>query len=338
MLNELQDNPSPAESGIDEKMALLEAMCAKKEHKQFWEEVNSINAMLNAGSLGREQKNDARSRINILCLKVKEEQQEIFAQAKEESKRGSREKVAFIMNMLQEALASELSPDGIQTGMGMVERAQAYLRSGKIGELEGYMLREDKDECFEKLREAKEDILSRRAKLKEANYRNFKKELDALSLLADNGDPYSALDEIKAARSRKRELLMDSAHYDEINTSLNNSWEKAIGRINVLRDEKADKHRKWRGDMQSKITQLKGLIEKNTAYIENLENQLEDLHDKLPTTLSTIHRERMEGWILEKERKIEDVTKSNIEIQEKIIDIKSRLDESKENLKPAPEN
>ena len=79
--------------------------------------------------------------------------------------------------------------------------------------------------------------------------------------------------------------------------------------------------------MENKIQYLGNLIIKNTLYIQELQEQVEELQDKLPTTHSTLHQEKLEIWIVEKKQKIADIQTSNADIEFKIEDIKRKLAE-----------
>ncbi len=313
---------------VDNKLKDLIQFVDNKDFKKFWDAVTETNGFINnADPLARDTKNEFRTKINALCIKAKEEQQIVHALAKEENKKNSAATAEIIMNMVKEALALPITGEGIKEAIDKIEKAQQALRIGRMNDMEINMSREDKDICWAAVKEAKDEAYKRKGELKNINFKLILERVYKAEEIVRNGDPYDAMEAIKAIRNDKRDMAMDSEHYDKINKYLNDFWDIAVKKIEAKRSEKAEKHKQWRSDMENKIHYLGNLIVKNTLYIQELEVQVEELTDKLPTTHSTLHQEKLETWIAEKKQKIADIQTSNADIEFKVEDIKRKLAE-----------
>ena len=78
-------------------------------------------------------------------------------------------------------------------------------------------------------------------------------------------------------------LMFEDWQYEELNAwkLLPAAWDRSMNRIGGIKQEKEQKHLKWRSDMEAKIVYYKELVEKNNGYITRLEEQIKDLEEKL---------------------------------------------------------
>ena len=77
--------------------------------------------------------------------------------------------------------------------------------------------------------------------------------------------------------------------------------------------------------MHDHISRWEADINRGEDFVRRLEGQIDDLHDKLPNAWSDDYVSNIEGWIREKEHIITDVQRRNQETQEKIDDVRRKL-------------
>ena len=315
---------------VSKKLEALSEIIIAKDFKKFWDAVRDLNAYIRTlDFLSKEHKILFKEQINNLCIDAKDAQQKDFEFKETQNKNKALALKKTILDLIKKAMQYDGTHSGIQQANQLLETAGEYLRNAKINPEEEriFMQKEDKDEVWEAWKAAKNKMYEKREDTKLQNFKKAKERILNLVVDFEESDPYQLLEEVKSARAYKSELLLDKSHHDELNELLNKYWDRAITKINLLRNEKQEKHKKWQNDMRAKIDYFEALILKNKEYILRIEEQIEEIKDKLTVTHSTIHQERMEMWMQEKRKKIEDINFSNIEIRSKIEDIKLKIGE-----------
>jgi predicted phage tail protein len=197
---------------------------------------------------------------------------------------------------------------------------------------DGKMLRDDNQYCWERWKSAKDNYDHRLQELRQRNLEQAQGLATEAWNAASVGDPYEALETIKAAQSELRGLSLpgDCAHL--VWDRLNDAWAKATARIDRLNEEKQQRHEEWqrkqeewRERMHDHITRWENEIDRGEEVIRRLEGQIDDLHDKLADAWSDDYISNIEGWIREKEDVIADIRRTNHERQEKIDDVRGKL-------------
>lgn len=301
----------------------LQDFAGKKKFSDFWIYVKEINQVINTTlSLSKEFRAAIREQIGQICEDVKEKQ----AEFKEKMAINSAIKRHTIDTMIEEAMAFPVDNDGLRKSMDKLDAVLQMLKEGADNEEEA-MTREDKDFCWEKWKDARTDLNLRRAEIKNANFLKIKEEIEPIYEVAHHGDPYRSKDSIKELRTRMKGLLFDDWQYEEINAALTECWETSMNRIGSIKDEKEQKHLKWRADMENKILYFQNLIEKSHGYIGRMEAQIQDLQEKLANPKTVSVHDKIEGWIEEKRQSIREAQENNENINQKILEIKNRLEE-----------
>lgn len=172
------------------------------------------------------------------------------------------------------------------------------------------------------------------------NYNLCKTELMSIDDTAKNGDPYEATKAIMDMQKRLRDFKMSREQNDEIKKTLNDLWEHANGRIKEVKDSKKEefkakreefqkKRQEWLTKTKSAFDRFSNLVAKNKEVIEKASEQVAQLIDERDTARSEAYKARIQGWIDEKETKINDIKKTNDELQVKIDNMKKELSKAK---------
>ena len=157
---------------------------------------------------------------------------------------------------------------------------------------------------------------------------------------AKNGDPYDATKAIMEMQRRLRDFKMSNEQSEEIKKTLNDLWEQANLRIKEKkdhfkeenkrkRDEFQQKKQEWLNKTKSAYERFSSLVAKNKEVIEKAAEQVSQLIDERDTARSDAYKNRIQVWIDEKETKINDIKKTNDELQAKIDNMKKELAKAK---------
>ena len=317
------------ESIIEGHILNLKEIAEKKQFGDFWAQVKEVNHLINTTlSLSKEFKNAIREQLGLICEDVKEKQGE----HKEKMAISSAITRHTIDAMIEEALALPVDNDGLRKSMDKLDLVLKFLKDGGVNEagetISGNdMTHEDKDFCWEKWKDARTEITLRRTEVKTKNYEKISLEIAPIAELAKDGDPYRAKDAIKEIRQAMKGLIFEDYHYEEINAFLTENWDRSMNRIGSIKQEKEEKHKKWRSDMEARVVYYQNLIEKNHGYISRLEEQMKDLLEKLTNPKTVSVHDKIEGWIQEKKLNIQEVQEINAGVEAKIKDIQAKLEE-----------
>lgn len=102
-----------------------------------------------------------------------------------------------------------------------------------------------------------------------------------------------------------------------------NSFNRVRDKANEVRDLK---QQQWRSGQCEHAERLRGFMEKNEAFIEQLQSRIESDRERRDSARSSDFADTVQGWIDEKESKIREVEDRNSELSAKIADIERRLD------------
>ena len=190
---------------------------------------------------------------------------------------------------------------------------------------EGKLSSEDRDQCWEKWKEANEVIKFRRQELWESNYNHFRsKASDALNT-AHYGEPREAKSKVKDIQREMKGTQMSKAQFQEIHNLLDDAWRKASSRLKEAYRERQRKHEEWRDRMQEHTERWRSLVQKNEDVISRIENQIDKCQEMERNARSPEFANTVRGWIEEKYRKISKIRETNIELEEKISSVKSKI-------------
>jgi hypothetical protein len=189
---------------------------------------------------------------------------------------------------------------------------------------EGKLLKEDRDQCWEKWKEANDAIKYKHQDLCDLNYDHFRsKAYDALNTAHYN--PREAKSMIMKIRQEMKGTQMTNPQFQEIHDVLNDAWQEANSRLKEAYQERQQKHQEWLEQMQEHIGRWNELIAKNEGVISSIERDIDKCGDMERDARSPEFAEVVRGWIEEKYQKINDIREFNRELEEKIRSVESKI-------------
>ena len=293
------------QKAIEQHFITLAEFAKENKFADFWNFVKEVNRIINTTlSLSKEFRISIREQIGNLCEEVKLKQTE----HKEKSAIESAILRHNIDKLIDEALAFNPNNDGLKRSMDKLDEAQKLMKGEGNEPGSGQPLTyEDKDYCWEKWKDARTDINLRKTEVKEINFNRIMKEIEPIEEIAETGDPYRSKDAIKELRQNMKGLMFEDHHYEEINKRLTANWDRSMNRIGLIKEEKEQKHLKWRSDMEARITYFRSTIDKNNSYISRLEAQMQDLKEKMENPKTVSVHDKIAIWIEDKKKEIEAV-------------------------------
>ncbi|MFA4880972.1 MAG: hypothetical protein WC650_05120 [Candidatus Doudnabacteria bacterium] len=191
---------------------------------------------------------------------------------------------------------------------------------------EAKLLKSDREQCFEKWHQAKETLKNRREQIYERNFDRVMSAARSAFNVANVGDPYEALDAVKSVNTELKDTEMFKPQQEEIRSYLEDVWQKAISRIEAMKDEKRRKQEEWERRQEDHIQRWSEIIERKQDQISRLEDNIRRNEDKYGEATGDF-ASVVEGWISEGEQKIRELTADIGNLERKISDVQSKLNQ-----------
>lgn len=316
-----------------ENLSLNHGGTGEFQYREFWADADEIDGMFKTLSpLPEEDKERLWAKYTRICREIKKRQEQEWQTRRAYSK----QKRDSIEEKIKEAYScANSAPEDTE----ILSRAQALLSEaltwlkdgGKSSDPadetpdKGGLLREDRQACWDKWREANDSIFSQRRAIWDRNYEQIHPEASAALNEANNGDPFQALDKIKEAQSRLKDLPVSRSQREQIRETLNSAWEIGTAKVTEIREEKKRKFEDWRKRMGIQIERWSNLIQQNKEEASELEGQIKRLMDQTKITRSGEHTETLRNWMAEKRQKIREINEINGDLEEKIQAAKEKL-------------
>jgi hypothetical protein len=309
----------------------------KRQYREFWTHAKEISSMFKTMKpLLREDRERLWAKFNSICEEVKRTQE----RGKESRQIDSKQKRDLVESKIKEAYyqaKGARSTSDLSQAKSLLNEALQWMKDGwgafnaptqlvqtALGS-EGKLSREDRDQCWEKWKEANEVIGFRRQELWDSNYNHFRsKASDALNT-AHHGDPREAKSKVKDVQRDMKGTQMSKPQFQAIHDLLDDAWQKANSRLKEAYREGQQKHEEWRDRMEGHIERWSNLIQKNEGVISGIKDDIDRCEEEERNARSSEHADRVRGWIEEKYQKISDIRETNRELEEKIHSAKSKI-------------
>lgn len=337
------------------------SLAVEKDIKSFHDKLKAISSDFRSFSslLSKEDSLSFVKMINDASVRVQEfrEQMNVQQQHQAESK-----KTVFKMRLLE---AEKNIDEHYSECMNILKETSDWLKEGKWNmdyarkinpEITEQIMNvrlsfKDMDELWAIWKEVREKSEKGKENIRLVNFELCKTEVKAIEDLSKNADPYDAIKAIMEMQKGLRKFNMGHEHTEQIKTELNNLWEIANARIKERkevfkeenkrkRDEYKAKKQEWLAKTKSAYDRFTALMEKNSGVIKSIEEQLAQLKDECEAARSDAYRSRIQGWIDEKQTKVNDIKKMNTDLEAKTTKMKKEMGKSlKENkAESKPEN
>ncbi|MFP3975463.1 MAG: hypothetical protein ACLFVK_04480 [Dehalococcoidia bacterium] len=307
------------------------------QYQEFWAEANELAELFDSLTpLPQQDKDRLWDQYLRICDEVKKRE----AKQLEARKSQSTQKRQLIEQKIAEAASvAESAPDDIQT----LSQAQSYLKEA-LSLLKGKpddqsasaddeassphtwaLMRRDRQVCWDKWREVNDTIHSRRQAIWDSNYEQIEKDAKAALEEANGRNPYEALEMVKAAQSRLKEIALSKTQRDEMKTLLSQAWDTAIGRVNEIREKRRKKQEEWLNQKQNEVQELANQLRENEETHSKLQDEVEKLKEAIHGSRSKEYGDKLRTQIAEKRRKIRDIERENRQLEERIEEAKNKL-------------
>lgn len=306
-------------------------------YREFWDHARQISEMINTVTpLPENERDQLRGRYNRICSEIKKKQD----QEREIRIVQSKKVREVILAKVHEARnRAESDPDNISSlnaAQSLLSEALKWLKNGgQTSETSGEesenqlagssLLRDDRQMCWDKWREANDLVFSRRQIIWDQNYENVAPGTKEALEEADEGDPFQALDKVKEVQSRLKGTPLSKTQREELRDTLNSAWEIAIGKVNAIRDEKKRKYEEWLGRVEGQVDQWMSEFHANAETSEKLQSEIEALLEGIQSARSKEVGDKYREQIAEKRQKIKDIERTNRQLGERIQAAKDRI-------------
>ncbi|MDY6911945.1 MAG: hypothetical protein SVM79_06305 [Chloroflexota bacterium] len=311
---------------------------AQFQYREFWDDANKVAESIKTLSpLPEDDRERLQSSYNRICREAKKRQEQEWQSLRVQSKQRRDKIEAKIREAWTCADAAPNDSEVLSKAQALLSEALAWLKNGgdrpapaaeraQTRPVEGF-LRDDRQACWDKWKEANDTIFGRRQAIWEQNYEQVHPEANIALEEANNGDPFYTLEKVKEVQSQLKEKPLSKVQREEVRGILNSAWEIAIAKVNVIRDENRRKHEEWQRRMQGYVEQWTDTIRKNKEMISELEEQIKSLQLDAKTSHSPDYAETVRAWIGEKRQSIREISESNKELEEKTQSTRSKLSE-----------
>lgn len=312
---------------------VLPFISSKVDFAKFWEIAKRIPDLFRSSRLQHDVHEKLWGEYQELCDRAKNLQEGERDAKAAESSRNCR----LIRSTIEDARHSGADVKNIS------DLGSARTKLGQAMDLmkERFLLKSDREACWEAWKETNEAISRRRESIYEDNYINLEKgNLSLISSLLDRFEPYEAIKYIKETQAKIKESDLTKDQRGWLREGIQRLWDRAVGQIEErkkAKDRKREewlkrqeeyrrKHEQWQQNAEAKIGRLNNVIEKNEQYIERLQDQIDRLESQIDDSSNESFIDRARGWIEEKYAKIREVENNNRDIESKISDIRAQLD------------
>jgi hypothetical protein len=205
-------------------------------------------------------------------------------------------------------------------------------------ELSVKMNKDDHDACWLYWRQVNDQCFIHYREIKQNNFIRLRNELYALADVVNNAEPFDAITAIKEFQKSIKGIVLEKTDWDEVRTELNNLWERADQRFKTfksqLNQQRLERKKKlnqrlehWRIRQEANIQKFNDIISRNFDVITKIESHIEKLQRDLTYARNPDFKTKIERWIKEQQDKINDIQKTNRELNQKIAAIEKKIEQ-----------
>lgn len=303
-----------------------EGQFGSNDFKGFWATIGQINELMQNVQLAPQSYHEIRDWQNDRCERAKQ-QMAAKQRAYKEDSAGKRKLVETTIRQAMSTTTNAESSQDLARAIELLKQASERMKVGysagfdlsySLTTHEGRLTREDREQCNELWREARNGIESRRQEIHDRNYRHFAAKASRAYNEAHAGNGREAKDLVKEIQAEMKGVSMSGDQFQIIRDQLDKAWQSAVSHQRA-------KHEEWERKTRDFIERMKALIDKNENVIARIEGQIDHCEGLLATARGDDFASQVQGWIDEKRRKIEDIQETNREVSAKIRDAESKL-------------
>ena len=290
----------------------------RRDYKEFWEHSRKISEMFKTlKPISKENRERLWEKFRSICDQAKYQQNDEQLKFNVQSN-NKRESIEIKIKEAYYYAKGGKNQDDLSSAKNLLNEAMDQMKDGEK------MTKEDNNTCYEKWREANQQIRYKREWLWELNYDRLKgMAYDAQSTAQVT--PHEGIKKIKETQSELKSAHLSKDQRGWIRDILDEAYEIVSRKFDEIRQEKERKHQEWSQRMEEKVSRWQGSIEKCEDAISRLESQISDLEYKESSARSDDFASTVRGWISEKYDKIGDIRQSIRDLDDKIESVNSKL-------------
>ncbi len=308
------------------------------QYKEFWDKAQEIPALIE--SLIPLPPNDKERFLQIhanLCNEMKRKQQREWQDRKGKSIQDRQ----YVEKKIDQAYTLATSaPEDIHkltSAQGLLKEALALLKgNGGNASAEGggnlVLLREDRQACWEKWHQTNELIHNSRLAIWSSSFEQIEPQAKAALEEANDGNPQQALEKIKRTQQYLKGLSLNKTQREQIKGMLNSAWDTAIYKVNEIRDEKRHKYEEMMSRIEGQFKELTGQFQQNEDTMAKLQAEVEQFKEAIQSIRAREYGDKLREEIAKKREKIKELVVVNRQLEGKIENAKSKLEEQSNGL------
>ena len=150
--------------------------------------------------------------------------------------------------------------------------------------------------------------------------------LEELCRISSISNPYDIHKELKEFGLTLKSAYLSYDMRTELRVESQRIWDAASSGISKEKQQKAKKHKDWMERQYKHLGRWASTYQKNDEYISNLQAQITKIYSDINNSNNQNFIDKATGWIEEKVAKIQEVQDKNKELESKILDVKSKLE------------
>lgn len=314
------------------------------QYREFWAHANEIGERIKTITpLPEDDRERLQEEFQRICREVKRRQ----AEERDSRRAESRQKREMIERKIAEARAcAEAAPEDMKSlnkAQALLAEALAVLKEGSPkadpakgetalvqpepapGPIGGGLLREDRQACWDEWRQVNDFVFGKRQVIWNRDYAEVLPKVREAVAEAAEGDSFQALDKIKEVQALLKKAQLSKTQREEIRGMLNEGWEKAIGKVNAVRDEKKRKYEEWLGRMEANVQRWTEELAKNKEMEAQLEAETAQIKEQIQTAKSRETTDALREQLAQNRQKIAALGRMNKQLEEKIDAVKAKI-------------
>lgn len=311
------------------------------QYIKFWAETDEISSLLETMQpLPRNEKIRLQGMLDSICHDIKKQQQRERREQQAQS-RQSREEIEEKMNQAQ--TMADSAPDDIKT----LNKAQALLKSAHESLKDGggdneakslsqkaALMRNDRQACWDKWREINDLIHERRQAIWDRNYQHIEGRVRNAVAEASDGNPHEGLKKIKGVQKDLKAMALNREHREEIKNTLNEAWDKAIFKVNEIREEKQRKFEGWLSQTEGQLEQLEEQLKLNQEESSRIQAEIEQFKEAIQSVRARDYGDSLREKIAGRRARLKELEVLNRQIEGRIQALRVKIEGQRDNSAP----
>jgi len=314
------------------------------QYREFWAHANEVAEKIKTITpLPEDDRERLQEEFQRICRDVKRRQ----AEERDSRRAESRQRRETIERKIAEARScAESAPEDMKSlnkAQALLGEALAMLKEGtpqkadpakedsaaptpaEVAPAGGGLLREDRQACWDKWRQANDFVFGKRQAIWNRDYEEVIPKVKEAVAEASEGDSFHALDKIKEVQALLKKAHLSKTQREEIRGMLNGAWETAIGKVNAVRDEKRRKYEEWLSRMEANLQRWTEELGKNKEMEAQLEAEMAQIKEQIQTAKSREVTDALREQLSQNRQKIASLGRLNKQLEEKIEAVKAKI-------------